>query len=166
MGLRHLHAVSARHLVPPGGAPHRLAAVGVYFTLTADAEAGEAVKAGEAGQSGEAGEAGEAREPGVAEDAEEAGDAGDAEEAGGAREAAVVYTSEAGPPHGVPLAAEPDCLTIVSTHTRHSLVPGRRLIPFAAQISPNHWQVSSKMLKLSWKGELVSGPGARLWRAH
>jgi hypothetical protein len=37
----------------------------------------------------------------------------------------VVYTSEAGPPHGVPLAAQPDCLTIVSTHTRHSLVPGR-----------------------------------------
>ena len=35
LGLRHLVSLSARNLVPPGGAPARLAGVGVFFTLTA-----------------------------------------------------------------------------------------------------------------------------------
>ena len=39
LGLRHLVSLSARNLVPPGGAPARLAGVGAFFTLTAaDAE--------------------------------------------------------------------------------------------------------------------------------
>jgi hypothetical protein len=35
LGLRHLTAISARNLVPPGGVPRRLAGIGVYFTITA-----------------------------------------------------------------------------------------------------------------------------------